>query len=619
MIDIAVNNLHKYYGSNHVLSGITFEVYSGERVGLLGKNGSGKTTLFKVITGEEPYESGTVSKASRKKVEILSQIPVFEPNKTVEDILRSSFEETSHILRELQALEAHLDAPLLNRYGQLLEAYERLGGYETEVQLDKVCSGMNIDETIRKSYFHLLSGGEKTRINLARILLRNCDILLLDEPTNHLDLSSLEWLEKFLLDFPGTVIAISHDRVFLDNVITRIIEIDGGKVNFYSGNYSFYMEEREQRFLTQSEQYKQQQRKIDQLEAAIKQQRVWMQINPASTGLAKRALAMEKRIEQMDKVQKPITDRKLTAEFSGGGYASKEIILFDSVYKSYGTKEILSNLNFQLCRNDRIALVGANGCGKTTLIKMILNEEPCDSGTIKISTNSKPAYMSQMITFPDHNATVLDALRCESAISEQKARSILAGFHFKATDVNKKVSTLSGGEKSRLKLCLMMHNDTNLLLLDEPTNHLDIASREWLENALTDFKGTMLFVSHDRYFLNKFASKIWSIQDGVITEYNCGFEEYLQKISAVPAPSGKHKNKTSASLAPKEKTKRHTTSSVSPDQLIAEAEIELKELNKSIEVAVSNTNHAKTNQLYAAKKRLEEQIDFLYDEWIQNS
>jgi len=540
MIDLTVNEVNKYYGSNHVLKGITFEIYSGEKIGLLGQNGSGKTTLFKVITGEELYESGSLSKASGRNIEMLAQIPVFGDYDTAEDVLRSSFREINDVYMAMKKIEGDETPSILTRYGRLMEEYERLGGYDTEVSLDKVCAGMNIDERMRGSPFRNLSGGEKSRVNLARILLRDCDILLLDEPTNHLDLASLEWLEKFLLDFPGTIVVISHDRVFLDRVVTRIIEIDDGKANFYAGNYSFYVEERERRYLTQAEQYKQQQRKISQLEVAIKRQRVWADMNPSNTGLAKRALAMEKRLEQMDKVEKPVTARKLTAEFDSGGYASKEIVTFDSVCKSYGAKVILNDLSLKICRNERIALIGANGCGKTTLLKMIMGEEHPDGGEVKVSVSVKPAYMSQIITFDDMAATVLDTLRYTADVSVEKARSILAGFHFRAADVMKTAGVLSGGEKSRLKLCLMMQSNVNFLLLDEPTNHLDIASREWIENALADFEGTMLFVSHDRYFLSKFADKVWNMDNGVITEYDCGFDEYLELTR--PAAVQKKKN-----------------------------------------------------------------------------
>lgn len=616
MIDIAANEINKYYGANHVLKGITFEVYSGEKVGLLGKNGSGKTTLFKLITGEEPFEAGSLSKASGKKVEMLAQIPAFGENDTAEDILRSSFKEIADIHMAMKRIEGDDDPSVLAEYCRLLEEYERLGGYDMEVQLDKVCNGMNIDGRIRNSPFRTLSGGEKTRVNLARILLRDSDVLLLDEPTNHLDLASLEWLEAFLRGYAGTVVVISHDRVFLDRVVTRIIEIDDGRANYYSGNYTFYAEERERRYLTQAEQYKQQQRKIRQLEIAIKRQRVWAAINPSNTGLAKRALAMEKRVEQMDKVDRPATARKLTAEFDSGGYAAKEIVSFGSVCKNYGEKVILNGLSLKIHRNERIALVGANGCGKTTLLKMITGEERPGSGEIKVSPSVKPGYMSQIITFEDMDATVLDTLRYAADVSVEKARSILAGFHFRAADVMKKIGVLSGGEKSRLKLCMMMQENINFLLLDEPTNHLDIASREWLEDALADFEGTMLFVSHDRYFLNKFADQVWSMENGVVTRYGCGFDEYLDMTR--PAADQKEK-KAHRNPAPKEKIRINPEKPVPTEDLIREAEAELQKVNEAINSGLQQSDFTRMNVLYEEKSRLEERINLLYDQWAENS
>jgi len=616
MIDIAANEINKYYGANHVLKGITFEVYSGEKIGLLGKNGSGKTTLFKLITGEEPFEAGSLSKASSKKIEMLAQIPAFGEYDTAEDILRSSFKEIADIHMAMKRIEGDDDPSVLAEYCRLMEEYEGLGGYDMEVQLDKVCNGMNIDGRIRNSPFRTLSGGEKTRVNLARILLRDSDVLLLDEPTNHLDLASLEWLEAFLRGYAGTVVVVSHDRVFLDRVVTRIIEIDDGKANYYSGNYTFYAGERERRYLTQAEQYKQQQRKIHQLEIAIKRQRVWAAINPSNTGLAKRALAMEKRVEQMDKVDRPATARKLTAAFDSGGYAAKEIVSFDAVCKSYGAKTILNDLSLKIHRDERIALVGANGCGKTTLLKMITGEEQPGSGEIKVSASVKPAYMSQIITFDDMDATVLDTLRYAADVPVEKARSILAGFHFRAADVMKKVGVLSGGEKSRLKLCMMMQENINFLLLDEPTNHLDIASREWLEDALADFEGTMLFVSHDRYFLNKFADQVWSMENGVITRHECGFDEYLEMTR--PAAVQKEK-KAHGNPAPKVKTPVRTQKSVSTEDLIREAEAELQKVNAAIDSGLHPSDFMRMNALYEEKSRLEERIDLLYDQWAEKS
>ena len=661
MIDISVHALNKFYGANHVLRDITFEIYHGETVGLLGKNGSGKTTLFKVITEAESFDSGSMSKSSGQKVEMLAQIPIFDENDTVEDILRSSFKEITEIHSAMKAIEqrsftsqdepthsvsicdstsactgisaAHQNRPDdqtssdLTRYGKLMDEYERLGGYEVETKIEKICNGMNISEAMRGSLFRLLSGGEKTRVNLARILLRDCDILLLDEPTNHLDLVSLSWLENFIREFSGTVVVISHDRVFLDNVVSRIIEIDDGGVNFYSGNYTFYVEERERRYQTQAEQYKQQQRKIEQLEAAIKRQRVWATINPSNTGLAKRALAMEKRIEQMEKVDKPATSRKMTEDFSSGGHAAKAIVSLDSVCKCYGANVLLDDVSLTIGRNDRIALIGANGCGKTTLLKMIMGEESCDSGLVKVSSNINIAYMSQIIVFDDENATVLDTLRNISPLPEEKIRSILARFRFKALDVIKKVGSLSGGEKSRLKLCLLMQNQINFLILDEPTNHLDIESREWIEDAVSDFSGTMLFISHDRFFLNQFASKIWHMQNGKITVFDGGFEDYLQtmKTQAVKIidnqSSVTHSNKNKQKKKPASASKEKSKVSIPLETQIYQAEAELNALEQAASTSYSHpdSDYEKINELYQKKHQLEARITALYEDWANES
>jgi len=616
MIDISVHGLHKYYCSNHVLRGITFEVYKGEKVGLLGKNGSGKTTFFRVIAEDEPYESGSISKAVGKKVEILAQIPTFGENDTVENILRSSFSEIAEIHEAMKKIEGDDTPSVLMRYGKLMEEYERLGGYDVETKIEKICNGMSIGENKRNSLFRLLSGGEKTRVNLARILLRDCDILLLDEPTNHLDLVSLSWLENFINEFSGTVVVISHDRTFLDNVVSRIVEIEDGEANFYSGNYTFYVEEKERRYQTQAEQYKQQQRKIEQLETAIKRQRVWAAINPANSALAKRALAMEKRIEQMDKVDRPTTSRKMTEDFNSGGYAAKVAVSLESVYKSYGLNKLIDDVSLSIVRNDRIALIGANGCGKTTLLKMIMGEETCDSGLIKVSSNIKIAYMSQIIVFDDSSATVLDTLRNITPLPEEKLRSILARFRFKATDVIKKVSSLSGGEKSRLKLCLLMQNQTNFLILDEPTNHLDIESREWIEDVVADFSGTMLFISHDRFFLSQFATKIWSMKDGEITAFDGGFEDYLQATSIQANKAVTHKKKKGKLPV---KTKEKPKITIPLETQIYEAEAELVMLNEEITTCLSDSDYAKMNLLYQNKEQLENRISSLYDDWANET
>ncbi|MCL2821236.1 MAG: ATP-binding cassette domain-containing protein [Oscillospiraceae bacterium] len=517
MIDISVHELNKYYGANHVLKNISFEIYSGEKMGLLGKNGSGKTTMFKVITEEEPFESGNLTKASGKRIEILAQIPVFADDDTVEDILHSSFADVTKVYEAMKKIEGNEDPKVLNRYGRLMEEYEHLGGYDVDYKIDKICNGMNINE-LRESPFNRLSGGEKTRVNLARVLLKECDILLLDEPTNHLDMSSLYWLETFLKEYKGTVVVISHDRAFLDNTVTRIIEIVEGAATFYSGNYSWFVEEKRRRITSHTQQYERQQKEIKRIEDRAK----WfVEQNQFTT----KHHVILSRLNHMDKIDKPITYRKISEDFSSGGYAAKVVVSLEDVCKGFGENQLMSNLNLDIARNDRIALLGPNGCGKTTLIKLIMGEETCDSGTLKVSSNVKIIYMPQIIRFKDENATILETLRNEYDITEGKARSILTKFLFRATDIAKKVSSLSGGEKSRLKLCLLMQETANFLIMDEPTNHLDIDSREWIEDAVADWDGTMLFISHDRYFLDKFATKIWSMQDREIAVFDNSVQE----------------------------------------------------------------------------------------------
>ena len=613
MVDISVHELNKYYGSNHVIKGTTFEIYSGEKIGLLGRNGSGKTTLFKIITGDETYDSGSVSKATGKKVEILAQIPVFAEEDTVEDILRSSFNEITEIYDAMKKIEGDSNPAVLKRYGKLMEDYERLGGYDVEFKIEKICNGMNIGEAMRQSPFKLLSGGEKTRVNLARILLRDCDILLLDEPTNHLDLASLKWLENFLQEFMGTVAVISHDRVFLDNVISRIIYIDEGKAHFYSGNYSWFAEEKQRRFILQSQQHERQQKEIKRLEDRAK----WFVEQNQFTTKHHALYSRIKHIEK-SKVEKPAISRKLTEDFNSGGHAAKEVASLDCVSKAYGDNVLLDNVSLSILRYNHIALIGANGCGKSTLVKLLMDEESCDGGIVKVSSNIKIAYMSQTIQFDDDNATVLATLRNMVGLPEDKLRSILARFNFNSLDVIKKVSNLSGGEKSRLKLCLLMQNKVNFLILDEPTNHLDIESREWIEEAVADFEGTMLFISHDRYFLNKFASKIWSMKNGTIAEFTGNFGDYLKTVAAdegrPKAPQNTNKKKK-----PPAKAKVQPKAPIALETLINEAETALSKINVEVELCLSELDYQKTNDLYQKKHQLEEHIASLYDQWLEEN
>jgi len=603
MIDLSVRNVHKYYGSNHVIKGVSIDVNHGEKVGLLGKNGAGKTTLFKMITGDLSIDEGSVHIATGKKVEILAQIPTFKEGATVEEILRSSFEGLVQLKIQMSSYEGCEDEKSLNRYGFLLEEYERLGGYEVESKIDKICNGMNISSGMRASEFADLSGGEKTRVNLARILLLECDILLLDEPTNHLDLETLAWLEGFIKKYPGTVVMISHDRVFLDQVITRVIEIDDGIAHFYGGNYTVYAEEKHRRLTLQTEQYERQQKEIKRIEDRAR----WF---VAQNQFTTKHHAILSRIDHMEKIEKPTTTRKLTESFNRGGHAAKQVLVLEDVVKKFGDKVLMDGITVDVTKNDRIGLIGPNGCGKTTLIQMIMGNILPDDGLVKLSTNMTVAYMSQIVNFHDDSATVLETVQNELNILAAPARSILARFNFRGDDLLKRIKSLSGGEKSRLRLCILMQTEANFLILDEPTNHLDIDSREWIENAVSDWDVTMLFISHDRYFLNKFASKIWHMNDGNISVYHGGFEVYTEEIGKVKAEP------VSMVVTKKKKYVKPTpVKKVSFEVQIEEIEVKLGEVLAAIEAGVEAGEFDQMKGLYEEKDGLESELETLFEAW----
>ena len=544
MIEIQINSLVKSFEvGNNVLDGLTFQIDQGERVGLLGRNGAGKTTLFRILTGELDHDEGQVSVASGHRLGLISQIPVYPAGYTVEDVLRSAFARLKSLAREMEALEGRMaageeDPALLRRYGSLTERFEVFGGYDTDVAVNKIANGLSISQEMRGQLFDSLSGGEKTRVNLGRLILEDTDILLLDEPTNHLDLHATEWLEEYIRGFRGTVVAISHDRYFLDRVVTRVIEIENGRAEFYSGNYSFYAVEKERRYQERLKQYQKEQAKIEQLEKAAEQLRVWAFMGMDKT--YRRAVNIERRIERMRTTAKPTKARKMDARFSTAEFHGDEVLGIRNLAKSYGDKHLFDSITLKVEGGERIALIGDNGTGKSTLLKMIMGELYPDDGRVKLGPQAKPAYLPQIIHFdhPDWNL-VENMMASKRGLSAQSARNRLAAYDFRGEDVFKPVSVLSGGEQSRLRLCMLMDGEINFLILDEPTNHLDIASREWIEEAVESYDGTLLFVSHDRYFINRFATRIWELADGTVTDYPCGFTQYRQmKAQEAAAKAG---------------------------------------------------------------------------------
>ena len=531
MVDISVKDVMKSFDlEKKILDGLTFQVDSGERVGLLGRNGAGKSTLFRLLTGELEPDSGEVVIASGRRVGLISQIPVYPVGYTVEDVLESAFARTLRLKEEMDDLTERMAAgesgeDLLRRYGELTARFEALGGYDTQTAKNKVAAGLAISSEMRAQLFDQLSGGEKTRVNLGRLILEDTDILLLDEPTNHLDLQATEWLEEYLRKFRGTVVTISHDRYFLDRTVSRIIEIENGQAEFYSGNYSFYAVEKERRYQERMKQYLKEQAKIKQLEEAIERTRLWAFMG--NDDLYKRAFSMEKRIERMRTTAKPTKGRKMDARFASREFHGDEILQIKGLTKSFDERTLFSDIYLRIEGGERIALVGENGTGKTTLLNILTGREDADRGNVKVGPSVRSAYLEQIIHFDDPNRNLVDTmLYAKKNLSTQSARNRLASYQFRGEDVFKSVSVLSGGEMSRLRLCMLMDEEINFLILDEPTNHLDIDSREWIEEAVEAFDGTLLFVSHDRYFINRFATRVWELADGTITDYPMGFAQY---------------------------------------------------------------------------------------------
>ena len=621
MIDVSVSSLVKSFeiGKN-ILDGLSFSVNTGERVGILGHNGCGKTTLFRILTGELDYDEGEVMIAPGKRLGLISQIPVYPEGWTVEDVLRDAHQRLYDISRRIddltRAMEHDDSGALLAEYDRLSEDFRRLGGYDMDVDRNRVANGLDIPAPMRAQPFASLSGGEKTRVNLARLILEDTDILLLDEPTNHLDLHATEWLEEYLLHFRGTVLVISHDRWFLDRVVQRSIEISDGKAEFYSGNYSFYVEERQRRFEEKLKKYEKDQAKIEQLTRAAEQMHLWAFMG--ADKLHKRAFSMEKRIEKLSQSEKPTERRKLNVKFKEREFNGDEVLAADNVSKGFGGRTLFSGVDLLVEGGERIALIGDNGTGKSTLVKLIIGEEPPDTGYLALGPAVRTAYLPQMVSFSVDSRSMLDTMLYDCRCQPQDARDRLAAFGFRGESVFSPVGTLSGGEKSRLKLCMLMGGDINFLILDEPTNHLDIASREWMEDALSDYEQTLLFVSHDRYFIEKFATRIWALADGKITDFRGGYSEYCQWRERQSVFAQNERNNSKKSAVKKEQAKK--TSSPNRDRAIAKLEREIARLEASaaeIDKLCEEyaTDYQKLMELDSQKNALDEELLSLYEKW----
>lgn len=532
MIEISLNKINKSYGFNNVLNNLSFDVKTNERVALIGSNGCGKTTTLKIIMGIESYDSGNISIRKESKIGYLTQMPPKEDdNVSAKSVYLRGVQELIDLENKISDFVENMssnekDIKLLDK---LQEEFRISGGYSLKEKIEKIRNGFKITNELLDREYNKLSGGEKTLINLASIILSNPDILLLDEPTNHLDIDTLEWFEEYLSSYNGTVVIISHDRYFLDRTVNKIIEIENGNANIYHGNYSYYLKESEKRLMVEFQNYKNQQKEIKALKEAIERYKVWgaKSDNPM---FFRRAKAIETRLEKMEVIEKPKTKSELRINLNVEDRTSNRVMVISNFDLKIGNKELLRNSHMEVYYKERVCLMGKNGAGKTTLIKNILNNT---HDNIKLGTNIKIGYIPQEIRFDNEDLTIYEHMRKIFVGSESELRSKLNQFYFTADNIDKKVKNLSGGEKVRLKLLELILKNANFLILDEPTNHIDIDTREILEESLLAYDGTILFISHDRYFINKIATKIVMIENKEMITYNGNYDSIKKKSNDV--------------------------------------------------------------------------------------
>lgn len=622
MNELSLNGVTKYFGSNLILSNITFEIHQGERVGLVGRNGSGKSTVLKLISGLECIDKGNMATRKGAKIGYLEQIPNYEDEYTACKVLNLAFKDLIDIEDNMINLEnkmRNLDREELDKtlkiYSDMQHRYEVMGGYEKEEKLNKICNGFKFTNEFLNKKFSLLSGGEKTTVMLGKILLENPDILLLDEPTNHLDMDSLDWLESYLKEYKGTVLIVSHDRYFLDSIVSKIVEIENLESKTYMGNYSDFIRQKEENIKLELEAYKEQQKKVGSMENSIKTLRDWAD-RSGNEKFFRRAASMQKRLDKMEKVDKPNIQKQnmklnlINSERSGG-----EAVKLEEAYKSFDDKILFDNANLLVTYGERVALIGPNGSGKSTIMKILLGEESVNKGKVKLGANVKAAYLPQNITFEDETQTVLQYFREDIDILEGKAREYLSKFMFFGESVFKKVKNLSGGEKTRLKLSKLLYEDINLLILDEPTNHLDIDSIETLEDALIDFKGTIFFISHDRYFINTISDRIVALENKKLTSYMGNYNYYKVRRTELKEKQEEIKVKKPKKIREINDIKKREIETKKIEKKINKLEQAIAELD--IKINSLDSDYIELSKCAFEKETIENELEALMEEWIR--
>ncbi|WP_428845902.1 ribosomal protection-like ABC-F family protein [Guptibacillus hwajinpoensis] len=612
MMIVTAQTISKMLGGTLIFEHISFEINAKERVGIVGRNGCGKTTLFQLLAGVEQVDDGMIYYKKGTEIGYLAQIPNY-PGVLVEDVLRKAFSDLGEMQERMNVLESQMangqeTERELKEYGQLLESFTRMGGYEIDSSIQSVANGLGIQHLLNAS-FDRLSGGEKTKISLGLLLLKEPDLLLLDEPTNHLDVEAVEWLESFLKQYSGTVLMISHDRYFLDEVVTKIMDLEDGELTVYHGSYSEFVKKKEELLLTEFAAYQEQQKKIKKMREAIKRLREWAnQANPPNAALHKRARNMERALERMDKLRRPVLDRKkIGLDFEVKERSGEDVLTFENVTAGYKQNVLFTEVDLHVRYGERVAIVGRNGSGKTTLLNVLLGNVDPSIGQVKVGGSVKIGYLSQHVLEDRGEERVIDVYRESAKVSEGDARHELARFLFYGYDVFAKISSLSGGEKMRLRLAELMSKDLNLLVLDEPTNHLDIDSREVLEDAIERFPGTIVCVSHDRYFLNKCFPVTYWIENQHLYQHLYSYSE--AKIKQEEMIDGWRSRKSIVPSPPIQKVENKTKSN--------SIECELEEIESLIDQIDQKLNEMKDlielQALFDEKEKLSIKRESYYD------
>ena len=634
MIILSCKDICKSYGIRDVLKNITFSINEGDKVGIIGANGEGKSTLFKIITKELSQDSGEVFIDKNKTLGYLSQNLSLNSEKNIYEEALSVFDELLNIESKLSSLEIKMSEPydekkasyhekLIKDYTTLQDLYSHKGGYVYKGEISRVLKGLGFTENDFYKSINTLSGGQKTRVALCKLLLRKPDIILLDEPTNHLDLEAISWLEDYMKNYKGTVLVISHDRFFLDSVTNNTFEVIGGKVECYNVPYTKFIDLRKKNYEAKLKAYNLQQAEIKRQEAIIEKFRSFNREKSIRA-----AESREKVLEKMDKIEAPTHAKEASKiKFEASVKSGYDVLHIENMAKSYGDKSLFSNLNLDLKRGEKVALIGENGRGKTTLFKIIMDKVEADKGVKVLGTNVNVGYYDQEQSDLNLDKTIIDEVWDDFPnLTTSKLRSYLASFLFTGDDVFKVINTLSGGEKCRINLLKLILSKSNLLLLDEPTNHLDIISREALEDAILEYDGTLMVISHDRYFLNKVISRILELKEDGVSEY-LGNYSYYQEKKLNPSRFESYEElangKTKTQLKDEKKKKREAEKEAKAIQLkiknlektISEKEDELNNLQEQLCLESIYSNPSESQRVNNEIKSLEQLIANLYDEW----